>query len=532
VVAIDTSFSMAAPETWRAARAAAAAAIADAPAGSDVAVVAFDEAGHVVVPLSADRPAARSAVEGLEAGNGATSLAAALATAAGVMKGRPGTVVLVTDAQRAGLSGGLRLPDEVELRVVPVPMVRRNLSVGSVEREGSRLIATVVNHGLGDRTSEVTLTVDGHTVARQPVNVAGSATSVHVFDGAARERGVVTVTVSDGEGLPADNTWTHVLDPRQGPVVTVIHAAAADGTGGFYVSQALGAGRGREARLRGLTLPVERLDALESEAPSDVVVLTATRGLGREARSQLAAAVERGTGLVIAAGPDVEPGALADLFPRERPLRIEQAEAVPMPETLAPVDVRHPVFLPYADRASVFARIRFDRIVRVAPTGDDRILARFENGLPALVERAAGQGRVLVFASDLDARWNQWPLSPSFVPFVQEMVRYVSRRPEEPSGFTVGSAPPGIDPTPGVHVLPDGRRVAVNVDPRESALDPATPEEIAGAVARVPVSEDAPAARENAERESRQSIWWFLAVVLAGVLAIEGLVGARLPARV
>ena len=37
-----------------------------------------------------------------------------------------------------------------------------------------------------------------------------------------------------------------------------------------------------------------------------------------------------------------------------------------------------------------------------------------------------GQGRVVLFASDLDRRWNDFPLHPSFVPFAMETLRHVA----------------------------------------------------------------------------------------------------------
>ena len=48
------------------------------------------------------------------------------------------------------------------------------------------------------------------------------------------------------------------------------------------------------------------------------------------------------------------------------------------------------------------------------------MIARFSNGTPALLERPAGQGRVVLFASDIDRRWNDFPLHPAFVPFALE----------------------------------------------------------------------------------------------------------------
>ena len=37
------------------------------------------------------------------------------------------------------------------------------------------------------------------------------------------------------------------------------------------------------------------------------------------------------------------------------------------------------------------------------------------------MEEASGEGRVLLFASDLNNAWNDFPLQPAFVPFLHEI---------------------------------------------------------------------------------------------------------------
>jgi hypothetical protein len=279
--------------------------------------------------------------------------------------------------------------------------------------------------------------------------------------------------------------------------------------------------------VRRVPLPADRLPAeFEGADRPDVVALLATRGLGADARRQIASRVSQGGGLLLAIGPGVEAGALAQLFGEEGGVSIEQADAVPLPTTLAPVDVRHPVFAPYADRASAYSGVRFDRIVRLGTAPQDRVLARFENGLAAIVERRVGKGRVLVVASDLDARWNRWPLSATFVPFVAEATRRLAGRDDIVTEYLAGSVPAAIASTPGAHVLADGQRVVVNVDPRESAIDLISAAEVQAAVTHAPGDVVRPEALAAA-RESSQALWRYVILALLAVLVVEGVVGAR-----
>jgi hypothetical protein len=341
---------------------------------------------------------------------------------------------------------------------------------------------------------------------------------------------VAVARLTDAGGLPADDERTLVLDARPGTRVLLIAAESPRVRAGYYVREALRAASGsRPVSVDQVTLPAQRLPEVSESNRPDVIVLLATRGLERGAREQVAAAVEAGTGLLVAVGPDVESSAVGDLV-RGLPLKLEQLPGGAPSLSLVPVDVRHPVFEAYAERTSAYARVRVDRAVRIGGTEAGRVLAQFDSGMPALVEYAPAGGRVLVLASDLGARWNRWPMSTTFVPFVRDAVDYLSRRRAEPQEFLVAQAPAGLDAQPGAHVLPDGRRVAVNVDPAESSLDLAEQEELAGRIAVEPRSSSEPP-RPGALRESRQALWWYLLVGVLVFLVSESLASARRAAR-
>jgi hypothetical protein len=66
------------------------------------------------------------------------------------------------------------------------------------------------------------------------------------------------------------------------------------------------------------------------------------------------------------------------------------------------------------------------------------VLARFDTGEPALIERTAGRGRIVLFASTLDLAWNDLALKPMFLPFVHQLGRHLSGFKEQPSWLTIG----------------------------------------------------------------------------------------------
>ena len=72
------------------------------------------------------------------------------------------------------------------------------------------------------------------------------------------------------------------------------------------------------------------------------------------------------------------------------------------------------------------------------PAADARVLARFDDGQPALVERTVGAGRMLVWTSGFDLAWNDLALKPVFLPFVHQLVRTLAAFRERPTSLTVG----------------------------------------------------------------------------------------------
>jgi hypothetical protein len=154
-----------------------------------------------------------------------------------------------------------------------------------------------------------------------------------------------------------------------------------------------------------------------------------------------------------------------------------------------------------------------------------QVPARFSDGTPAVLDRAEGQGRVVLFASDLDRRWNDFPLHPAFVPFVVEAVEHLSARPSQPSEFVVSRLPSGVPPQPGIHKTGDGRTVAVNVDPRESNTAVMTTAEFTemidtssdGSARQVQIKAD--------QAESRQNLWQYGLLLMLTMLVAESFVG-------
>ena len=186
------------------------------------------------------------------------------------------------------------------------------------------------------------------------------------------------------------------------------------------------------------------------------------------------------------------------------PLRIVNTDTRRADRSLAPADVRHPIFQSFSSGAATLGLVRFHTVAHVEGAGCQAV-ARFTTGETALLDCPTGDGRALVLASDLDNRWSDFPLHATFVPFLHEAVRYLASGRSQNRDYLVGDVPAGIPATPGIVTIPGPasqfRYVAVNVDPRES--DPArlSAADFEAAVTRL---KDGDAAESTSRQESRK----------------------------
>jgi hypothetical protein len=254
------------------------------------------------------------------------------------------------------------------------------------------------------------------------------------------------------------------------------------------------------------------------------------------------------------------------------------------------VDYGHPVFEVFAaPRSGDLTAARMFRYRACQPAPGAAVLARFDDGTPALVEKRTGSGTVLIWTSSLDSYWNDLALRPVFVPFVHQAMRHLGRYAETQAWSTVGetfdpaeltmgpeagardsglgargSDSTAVTPQRPTVLTPAGRTVeftdparytfeltetgfyevrregektgegafvAVNVPPAESDLTPFDPDELvkaaAGGAGQMSAAAALPPAPDADER--RQSVWWFLLAAGVVLLAVEAYVAGRFP---
>ena len=523
VIAIDRSYSMSAPGRFEKALELAGGAIDRASSSERVAVVAFDERAQLIAEPGT-RADARGALAGLSPSFAGTHYAPLVRKAIEVAEGGRGTLVVVSDLQRSGWENvqPIALPPGWNVESLDIGEARGNLSITALTVEPDRVVSTVRN-GWGTRkTGRIRIRHDDREIASAAYDVPPSSSVEVPVVMRTPAAGGIAVSLEDPEGFSADDTRYRALGSGAQPRVLIVSYGAGSG---FYFARALETASSEEGgfavdRTTGPAfskLPAERL------SDTSLIVLTATRGLDRRARESLAAFTRAGGGLLITAAPDLEGPVLSAAFGWQPALSpVEMRE---MPMTFAATDLRHPIFSPFGPLLANLGQVRFDRSWRVAPEGWE-IAARFSNGAPALLERVEGKGRVVLFASDFDRRWNDFPLHPAFVPFVIETVRYAAGQEQAAREFTVGDAPAGTEARPGVYQLDGGKRpITVNVDAREGDVTRLSAAEFM-AMFRIAEAGAPPTLTLQAqEAEASQSYWRYGLLLMLAALVGESVVG-------
>jgi hypothetical protein len=586
VIAVDTSYSMGYGDRWSRAQAAARQAIGGMSAGDRASLVLFSTSADVAVRSTADRGRLLAGLSSASVGPGATKFAPALKLGGSLLGESPlprREIVLISDFQRRGWEEGpghddVRMPDRTVLTPVAVgDATTTNLSVTPVSLERTRfenqdrvvVTAGVFNHGASAASRvPVTLDVNGRSLQTLPLDVAANGTASVAFAPFTISARNMRATVKiPPDNLARDNEYDFVLSPSEPVKLLLVDRAGAEREN-LYLARALSIGESPRVELTSRS--IEQLS--EADLRNESVVILNDVQVPDAKAAQLARFVSAGGGLLVAAGPHATwpqgPAKGADVLPALPDAVIDRTTGVP--SRLGALDFAHPVFdLFRAPRSGDFSAARFYSY-RAVDKPPAQVLARFDDGSPALMERRTGEGRALLWMSTLDLGWNDLPVKPVFLPFVHTMTRYLADYSEAPTSLTVGQVVPAarrgsIAPQRGatIAVSPSGARVTVgaedgalelteqgfydvrtqgagadtamtlasNVDLTESNLTAMDPRELVASVTgRIasPTSVLGDARPSDEAQAQAQRLWWYLLVAGALLLAAESLLSNRL----
>jgi Aerotolerance regulator N-terminal/von Willebrand factor type A domain len=594
-VLIDTSASMRRGELWPKARALGAKAIADALPADQVALYAFDVAARPLVSFEqsaaldpAHRRAAATAVldrttpswAGTNLGQALIETVAAIEAVADTSEkaGRmPRRVVLISDlgaGSRIDALGDFEWPSDVELELKTVSESGSNAGLApladSVETETTRAAkgrrVRVVNDAASRQETFLLRWVDEKGAA------AGVPLDVYVPPGESRVMRVPEPSAAaahaslrlEGDSYSFDNALYFADQKQEATTVLYIGADRPDDPSGllYYLARIFHDTPGRSVHVT--ARPPSGALEIESDRTIALVVLadqTTSANIDRLGRYVRAG----GTLLDVVTAPE-QSAALAALTGASS-AKADEA-ALDHDVMLGEIAFDHPLFAALAGpQFNDFTKIRFRKYRRIDPNAlpGARVLARFETGDPAIIEKTDGKGRIVVFTSGWQPADSQLARSSKFVPLCSALLEarnapafggksflvnervplpagesdkaLVVRKPdgsqrkaEAGSSFFAETALPGIYT---VESADGARSFAVNLDPLESKTSPLhveTLEQFGCRLADHAAKRLDPAQLRqmfNAELENRQKLWRWLLLATLGILIVETWLAGR-----
>ena len=343
----------------------------------------------------------------------------------------------------------------------------RNLAIAKTEIPSdirqtgvpATLSAEVWNFGDSDSDCLVRLAIDGKFRGEKAINVpsGGSARAQfrHSFDEEGLHHGFFRI---GADPLEADDSRFFAINVHGGIAVLCVDGDPSDvafQSETYFLGSALAPGGGESSNSPFLPkiVTTEILSQVDVAQYAAIILANVAR-LDAHQVSRIDAYVNAGGRLLMFPGGrtdrDWHNGALA-ANPGEGILPAHFGDlAEPPPGTgearsLKDYDIHHPIFLRFRDNTyGDLSTFRFEKVhtLKHEEFAESRVLARFSDGLPALIEANRGLGKVVLAAFPADSEWGNLPLKTAYLPFVHELTRFLTGRAQMQRGHTVGDRIP------------------------------------------------------------------------------------------
>ncbi len=572
LLVVDNSFSMRAGARLADAKNAAMGVLA-AKGAARAQVAAFGSQLRFMTQIIEDQAALRAAVQSITPGDGHGNfgeLARAVRSLAESVH-TPIELHLFSDLQRSALAAAfpdMQLPDNVTL--VPHAVITKaqpNWAVESVDAPGQvwgrdakpvHVGAVIAGYGTPAAQRTVSLVANGKTIATKSVMVPADGKASVDFPALEVPYGFsrCEVRIDSADVLAADDVRRFAIE-RSDPQKALLIHNYGDGQSPLYVGAALSAAAQSAFTLESINVN----EAADRQASNYAfIILSDLNSLPSLLENSLTGYVRSGGSLLIAAGTSAGGRTQIPIFGA----RItETRDYSRIPDRFMAVGSSDSSY-PAVAKADGWEGVKFFYALNVDP-GDARVIVRLTDQTPLLLEKRIGEGRVVLFTSGLDNLTNDFPLHPSFVPFIEQTARYLAGT-ERQGGARVVDAYLDLrnarEQAQGVEVTdPEGKRpltlseaasaqsfqlteagfyqlrlasgrqneLGVNPDPKESNLDIIPNDVLALWQGKSSESTQGQAATAGlaAPHKTPQSLWWYFLLLGFGFAFAESAVASR-----
>ena len=282
----------------------------------------------------------------------------------------------------------------------------------------------------------LSLFLEGKIVKEELLDIPPGQTLAHEFSYPLRRNQPLNgkVQISD-DALTTDNSRYFSFHPSQNIKVMVVDGdpeTISHRSESFYLERALNP---FSVSLSHIDPTISTLAELPLRNLSDfsVVILANVRELSPDYELELENFVLNGGALLFGMGDQVNPKyineRLGNLLPVKLDSQYQPKEGEP-PLHLLLKNNTHPVMKIFSPKELEEMReINFYSMYTIQARENKifKVGTWFSNQNPAVIEANVGKGIVVLFLSSLDRDWNDFPIQPTFLPWIQRWTQYSAR---------------------------------------------------------------------------------------------------------
>lgn len=399
-------------------------------------------------------------------------------------------VAVITDLRRAGWDKPLSavadrwLAGKVGVRVYDIGAEGTgNVALQSFEQADrlavvgnpTRYEAVVRNDtGVEVRNLDANLMIDGKpSVVRVPDIAAGASVKVSVLASFAEAgRHHVSFQLPDDD-LPGDNQRWLVTGVQESLRLLLVDGEpSSEPLAGEvdFLGLALSLGIGDADAFR-VEVVTDSEWAAQVDSQPDLLVLANVANFTQPQVDALTRLVKSGVGLMIFPGEQVDPDNYNQLLYAGGqgllPVAMDSIADEELTGMVVEAGDQSPLAALGQLNPAVLERIKLRKFFQVKLPEDEaegvRVLARWNNASasPAVIEKAVGAGRVILWTVTADKAWSDWPTEPSYVLAVREAAKAIAHSDAAARTVTAGEAlrrplPPKHEITDAVVEVPHG----------------------------------------------------------------------------
>lgn len=467
VVVLDVSSSMRRASLPDAMKKEADDALGSLTDGQDeAALITFSETPAIAEPLSDKVSVVKTAADATAPGYGGTNIADALRKANELLRpvrAKQKEIVLISDLQRGGWSyfkGDWKLASDVKLTVRQVKPTDAGGGPAIVEmsapnnlvldRQPSSIAVRVANYSDQERDNvNLALWLGGKKVDTQQVNLrAGGKVAVrfrHIFDTPGDNPG--SVVLGDASPSPDNSVYFNARVIPRIPVLLIDGkpSASPQADGAFFIAKALVPSDASPFVVK--MLAADQVTAADVNA-STVAILANVGQAPAPVVEALNALLDRGGGVFYLPGDQAKPDTFNAEFGSIAPCKLRQVlQAHPASgeaaESLTRIDFDHPIFEVFSlPHHGDLGMPKFAHYWETTDTQLSRVLARFGDGRPAIIERGVGKGVSMALVSGIGSDWNDFAYQSVFLPYIHQTVRYLAVQTGQQTVYNCGDPLP------------------------------------------------------------------------------------------